>query len=327
MYTLPLYRTLKGHVEKWVFQQRGPESGVVTLVQRRVFIIPARSGLMFAFVLVLMLLGSINYNLSLGFVLTFLLGAMGINTMLHTFRNIAGLRVAPGRVAPVFAGDDARFMLSLTNVASHDRYNVNLTWRKRSAVSINIPAGQSVSARVAVPAEKRGLLRPGRFTVYTEFPLGIYYAWSYVNLDMRCVVYPKPAPPGIPLPRASVSGNRGSEQGRGDDDFAGLRQYQPGDSPRHIAWKVAARGQGLLTKQFSGQAQSELWLSWELLPATMGVEEKLSRLARWVIDAESEGLSYGLRLPGHSIPMGSGEGQRDRCLEALAMHEVNPHAG
>ena len=318
-----MYATLKRRIDAWVFQSRGPEKGAVTLVQRRVYILPTRGGLTFVVVLVLMLLGSINYTLSLGFVLTFLLGAMGVNTMIHTFRNLARLRISAGRVSPVFAGDEARFTLAVENPSDFDRYNIAVTWQKREPMHFDVAARRTMLARVSVPAPRRGILRPGRFTLFTEFPLGLYQAWSYVHLDMYCTVYPKPAPPGIPLPRTTVSGGRGADHGRGDNDFAGLRQYHPGDSPRHIAWKAAARDRGLLTKQFSGNALSQLWLAWDQTPPMLSTEDRLSRLARWVLDAEAEGLSYGLRLPGKVVPLGAGDAQRERCLEALAMHEID----
>ncbi len=118
---------------------------------------------------------------------------------------------------------------------------------------------------------------------------------------MRCLVYPRPAFPGMPLPSATTSAGAGAEHGRGQEDFSGLRQYHVGDSPRHIAWKAAARDQGLLTKQFSGRADTELWLDWTQLPPQMGVEERLSHLARWVLDAHAGAISYGLRLPGVTV--------------------------
>src|SRR5262249_9052293 len=142
-------------------------------------------------------------------------------------------------------------------------------------------------------------------------------AWAYLEFDMHCIVYPRPAPPGMPLPRARASAGEGAERGEGQEDFHGLRQYHRGDSPRHVAWKVAARDQGLFTKQFAGRADTELWLDWTLLPGRLGVEEKLSQLARWVLDAHASGLSFGLRIPGHTVDLGTGETQRERCLETL----------
>ena len=308
-------------LQTWLFQLRAPERGEVVLVQRRIFILPTKAGTVFAFVLVLMLTGAVNYTLSLGFILTFLLASLAITGMLYTFRNLAGLRITAARTLPVFAGEHARFAVSIHNPASTDRYAVALAHGKSDPDIVDVPAEESVIAHAAVPALRRGVLRPGRLTLYTRFPLGLYYAWSYVNLDMQCIVYPKPAAAGLPLPPLKPSGQEGAGTTRGQDDFAGLRQYHSGDSPRHIAWKAAARGQGLLTKQFSGRNTVELWLSLELIPERIDLEEKLSRLARWVLDANAAGLAFGLKLPTRKVAIGSGEGHRDRCLEALAIFD------
>jgi uncharacterized protein (DUF58 family) len=304
---------------RWLFQLRGPERGEVVLVQRRIFILPTRAGAVFAFVLVLMLTGSINYQLSLGFILTFLLAGVGIAAMIHTFRNLAGLHVAAAKTASVFAGETARFGVSLRNPTRTPRYSVALTRDKTDAHVVDVPAAGDAIAIASIPAERRGRLSPGRLTLYTRFPVGIYYAWSYVELDTHCLVYPRPAPPGLPLPPLQASGAQGAGHGHGHDDFAGLREYRPGDSPRHIAWKTAAREQVLLTKQFAGIAPSELWLTLDLVPQALGLEEKLSRLTRWILDAHAQRIAYGLKLPHATIDIGSGEAHRDRCLEALAL--------
>lgn len=316
-----MYAALRNYFDRWLFQLRGPQTGVIVLVQRRIFILPTRHGLMFAAMLMLMLTGSINYSLSLGFILTFLLSAMGVNTIIYTFRNLANLRIAGGRARPVFAGDTAHFIVHLENIGDTPRYAVNLTHDKREWETVDIPARTTVSTAAGVPALRRGLLRPGRLTLFTRYPLGLVYAWAYLELDLHCVVYPRPASPGLPLPASATSAGAGSERGTGQEDFSGMRQYHVGDSPRHIAWKLAARDQGLLTKQFSGRADTELWLDWSLLPAAMGTEEKLSHLARWVIDAHETGLSFGLRLPGKTLEIGNGDAQRERGLEALALFE------
>ena len=167
------------------------------------------------------------------------------------------------------------------------------------------------------------MLRPGRLTLFTRFPLGLYYAWAYLELDMHCIVYPRPAPPGLPLPPATTSAGEGSVRGQGHEDFAGLRQYHRGDSPRHIAWKVAARDQGLFTKQFAGRADTELWLDWRAPAATRWASRKSCRSSRAGCSTRTpRGLSFGLRLPGKTVAIGTGDVQRDACLEALALWEI-----
>jgi uncharacterized protein (DUF58 family) len=316
-----MYGALKTQAFNWIFQLRGPETGAVVLVQRRIFILPTRHGYMFAGVLALMLTGSVNYNLSLGFILTFLLGAMGINGMLYTFRTLANLRVSGSRAPAVFAGEQARFSVCLENPTDADRYSIGLTSDKRTADFVDVPARSTALPTAVVPALQRGMMRPGRLTLFTRYPLGLYYAWSYVNLDMRCIVYPRLAPPDVPLPALTPSPGEGSHHSQGRDDFSGLRAYQSGDSPRHIAWKAMAQERGLLTKQFTGRADAQLWLAWEQVPGRPGIEERLSRLARWVVDAHAAGLTFGLVMPGKKIPPGAGDGHRDRCLEALALFD------
>jgi uncharacterized protein (DUF58 family) len=310
-------------ISTWLFRLHGPEQGEIVLSQRRIFILPTRAGLIFGFVLLLMLTGSINYNLSLGFVLTFLLSSLGVVGILHTFKNIAGLRVSAARTTSVFAGDIARFRVCIHNPARGSRYSVALTRDKRDIAVVDVPAGQSVITSAGVAAPRRGTLRPGRLTLFTRFPVGLFHAWSYIDLDTQCVVYPRPAPPGTPLPPLKAGNAEGTGLALGSDDFAGLRQYQAGDSPRHIAWKAAAREHGLLTKQFVGRASAELCLCLDLLPFDLALEEKLSRLTRWVLDAHASGVPFGLDLGGARIPVASGEAHRERCLEALALFD--PH--
>ena len=112
----------------------------------------------------------------------------------------------------------------------------------------------------------------------------------------------------------------GGMHGQGYDEFAGLRPYRSGDSLRHIAWKAAARDDTLLTKQFAGRADAELWLSWDALPQGFDTEQRLSHLVRWVLDADRAGLACGLRIPGCTLPIASGAAHRTACLSALALY-------
>jgi uncharacterized protein (DUF58 family) len=311
---------LRDRLYRWMFQLHGPQH-VVTLIQRRVFIVPTRAGLVFALALVLMLVGSINFSLSLGFMLTFLLGAMGINGMILTFRNLAHLRVSAARAPAVFAGDTARFAVCLDNPGRSRRFSIGVTHDRRDITWWDIPARATVDAQLRVAATRRGVLRPGRFILFTRFPLGLFYAWSYVELDMQCVVYPCPEPGSPPWPpeqpAARSGGHAGDQQGL--EDFAGLRAYRSGDSPRHVAWKSITRDGELLTKHFTGEADRELWLDWRDLPATMDVERRLSRLARWTLDLTTSGHRFGMRLPHAVIAPATGVAHRDRCLVALAL--------
>ncbi len=311
-----MFAALRQQFRIWLFRPK-IESGTVTLNQRRIFIVPTRQNIGFCGVLLVMLLGDINYNLSLGYVLTFLLGTTALMTMVHTFRNMARLEIRAGRADAVFAGDMAQFLFHFHNHGKLPRYRLKLHDGNGHSVTIDIPAQQSVGVKLSIPATQRGWLSSGRLTLFTEFPLGLYHAWSYLQFDTRCLVYPHPAA-RQPLPVSSEQSGAGKFNVTGDEDFSGLRSYVAGDALPRIAWKALAREQGLQVKQFSTQQGQELWLDWARLQA-LAFERKLEILTRWVLDADAQGLHYGLRLPDFELPPGLGATHRAECLRALAL--------
>ncbi|MBE0622210.1 MAG: DUF58 domain-containing protein [Burkholderiales bacterium] len=303
------------------FGPRRPEPGTIFLRQNRVYILPTRAGLAFGMAVGVMLVGSINYNLSLGYVLTFLLASMGLVAILHTFRNLVHLYITPGRAEPVFAGEVAWFELFVENRSRYDRCAIAL-WHQDKATRCDVASARDAMVSIPVAAARRGWLSAGRITMETRFPLGLLRAWSYIQPDMRCLVYPRPDDGLLPLPEPSAGTGEKRVAGGGSDDFAGLRAYQVSDSPRHIHWKAAAREQQLQTKVFSGRAAAELWLALDQLPADLDLESKLSRMTRWVLAADLDGLRYGLRLPGLELAPDAGEPHRLACLRELALYEL-----
>lgn len=303
----------------------GPETGPIHLVQRRVYILPTRRGLFFALLTFVMLIGSMNYNNSLGFSLTFLLASLGIVAILHTYRNLLHLSVDVGPITPVFCGDPVRVPVILQNSHYPARYAVNVFFPKhpkQDPVYTDVPANHWTRIEANLPTQKRGMHQLERMTLQTIFPLGLFRAWAHAQINTHYLVYPKPDQQKE-LPRESLYHfNLSGDRGNGSDDFAGLRNYHIGDSLHHVHWKAMAREQGMQTKQFGGDRAEELWLDWESLPE-LDSEERLSRLTRWVIDADTMQYSYGLRLPDIQIPLGNGPEHKHRCLEALALYPNN----
>ena len=312
-----------------IFQPRGAEAGEVFLNQRRVFILPTRAGLMLAGMLVALLLGSINYSLSLGFALTFLVVSVAWIGMLLTFRNLAHLHLRPLRVDPVFAGEPADYRLVIRNAAAFDRYAIELRFEGLAqSVPCDPASGLEEDVTIPVPTARRGLQPMPRITLATCFPLGLWRAWSYWQPALSALVYPRPAEPGLPLPFAEGDGREAHAQRvRSSEDFAGLRAYAAGDSVRHIAWRAMARNpEGRpLTKMFDGGASGAVWLSLDAALAHSSAaqadetEAALSIIARWVLDAEAQAIRYGLRLPDVRIAPNRGLAHRAACLEALAL--------
>ncbi len=288
----------------------------VRLGLRRIYILPTRHGIHFALVLLAMLFGAINYVNSLAFALTFLLGGLLLVSILHTYRNLRGLTLRAGRHPSAFAGDPVHFHLSIDG-GPGERLALRLGLDPSSQQLFDLPAAGVIELVQPVPSQHRGWLALPELTIETRYPLGLFRAWAYAQLDSQALIYPRPAPRG-PLPEGGGEGQSGSA-GRGSDDFVALRPFHSGDSLRHVHWKAEAREQGLQVKLFGGNRSRQLWLDWEGLPG-LAVEPRLALLTRWVVEAEQQGLRYGLLLPGQRIPLGSGDGHRHRCLSALALY-------
>jgi uncharacterized protein (DUF58 family) len=316
-------RSLRRRVNAWIMTRTKRQPGPVSVSRRRVYIVPTRFGYMFAIMLLIMLLGAMNYSNSMAFALTFLLTGLGLIAMHHTHGNLVNVRVMTLRAAPVYAGETAVYELELDNPSARSRWNLMAGWPEEEPQgSADLPARERNTLQLSLPAERRGWLPAPRFTVATEFPLGLFHAWTWIEIDCACLVYPRPASAGLIPPAAS--GLSGTQTGLrpGQDEFAGLRGYQRGDSASHIHWKTLPRMTTPQVKHFSDTIDPELWLDWNELPPGLDTERRLSQLTRWILEAEAGRRSYGLRLPGFRRAPAQGELHRNECLKALALFDA-----
>jgi len=290
----------------------------IVLQSRALYILPTREGLYYAAMLAVVFIAAVNYANGLAYALTFLLAAIGVVAILHTHRNLAGLRLSAGPAPPVFAGEPARFTVIAHNDSELGRYAVELSLGGRTQ-RVDVPGQGSAVVELTVATGTRGYFTMPPVRVRSRFPLGLWRTWSRpLALPARCLVYPHPAPER-PLP-ATPSLLAGRELGRSTEgeDFTGLREFRHGDPVQRVAWKKVAAGHGWHTKQFAAPAGFVVWLEWDALSG-LATEERLSLLCRWVLMAEQQGLAYGLRLPGFGIEPTSGADHRDACLERLAL--------
>ncbi len=309
----------------WALKTRHEEEPPIVLSRRRIFVLPTRAGLLYAAALLVLLLGAINYSLSLGHLLVFLLAALGFVTILYSFRNLAGLTLIPGQAASVFAGETVRFPLSLHDPAGRARRRLRLSLPEQMPIVVDLTPLDTRQVLLPLPATRRGWLTMPVLTIASDWPLGLVRAWAYALPQARCLVYPQPARAVPPAPSFAAGQQGRQPSNTGDEDFAGLKRHQPGDPLHHVAWKAAARlgpEAALLTKQFSGSAAQALMLDWAALPASLDVETRLSILTRWALDAEATHLSWGLRLPTEEFAPARGATHLQRCLTALALYEA-----
>ncbi len=302
--------------------QRMPPAHTITLNQKRIFILPTREGLYFIIVVLFMLLAGINYQNSLIFAIAFLLFSLFMVGMLHTYRNLSGLTLLAGPVRPAFAGEDAEFQVILQRHGARVYEALQLGWNKDLLEEVDLLEKEEVRVKLYVPTSRRGILNPGRLLVQTYYPLGLFRSWTWQDLDVSTVIYPRPIPAGD-LPPSETLGEEGELVEReGADDFYGMRAYSPGDPLKHIAWKSFARSDNLLVKQFASHVDRRVWIDWEYLPG-MDREARLSRLCYWVIKYARGQDEYGLRLPGVELAPGRGDQHRDEMLKTLALFELS----
>ena len=311
---------------RWRARTTARDTGSVRLSQRRVYILPTRAGLGFAALLLVLLVGSVNYNLGLGFGLTFVAGACAIVDMVQTTRNLSGLVLSAGRAGAVFAGEAAPFELRVDNPTGLARYAVWIDFEQVDTPrqAVDVAPGAAATLVLRTPTQARGWMRPPRVHLATRFPLGLFGAWSWWQPDARTLVYPFPEQDAPPLPMQGRPSPDGAG-GAGSDDFAGVRSYQPGDPLRHLAWRQIARlgpdhGGQLVSKHFEGGTVDELVLDFDALPPQLDVELKLARMARWVLEAEGRALPYAFRLGRLHYDAALGTAHEAACLRALALY-------
>jgi uncharacterized protein (DUF58 family) len=313
-------RTLRERLIGWAIRRQRIETREFFIGQHNIFILPSHHGLLYAAVTLIMLLCSVNYGISMGYLLTFSLVGIGVNALWRTHRNLYRLRLAKGYARPVYAGGEAQFVLRLHNPGPIPRHALHLEYQNRYSPPADVDAEGYSDVVLRVPALKRGWLRPGRFVLYTRFPLGLFRALCLIEFDMSVLVYPKPKPWPAQMQRGQDDRQGTKRQtGTEPEDFAGLREHRTGDSSRQIAWKIMARQERLLTKHFTSDTREALWLEWESLKG-LDTEERLSILCHWVLEAETSSRDYGLRIPGSTLAPARGETHQRHCLETLALH-------
>jgi uncharacterized protein (DUF58 family) len=295
-------------------------------VKKRKFplVYPTKSFAGLLFVLAAMWYAASSQNSAAAYLLLFALTAVFLVSIPHTLTNLGGVTIALESVKPAFAGQEVSLPVEISNGSRATRHGITLalpgSGRERTRID-HVPAGKAARVTLRFPARKRGKHEIGTLCLTSVYPLGFTRVLKKFATSPTYVVYPKPAGNlQLPLSRARSPHNRPQADFGEGDDFAGVRAYAPGESQRHIDWKAVARGQPLMTKQFTAEVQGSLYLDFSALRFA-DVEDRLSQLALWVIEAERARRPYGLRLPGTEIPPALGQSHFHQCLLALSLFQ------
>jgi uncharacterized protein (DUF58 family) len=300
---------------------RPAETGAIRLRPSAIYILPTPFGLVFFILLVLLLIGSINYANNLGFLLTFFLASVGLLAMIHSWRNLLGLCLMPRRCHPVFAGEACSFEFDLSAPTERLRGDLELSHPSGALSALDFDPGQIQPCfHLELPSKVRGLLPLGRCRLETRYPLGLFRAWCYIHSDLRGLIYPRPEPWNLEMSTGSeAADNQGfPRRTPAGQDFHGIRQYQPGDPLKSIHWQSLARGNELMSREYESQIARDLWLDLAAMPGPH-TEIRLGQLCYAVLQAAEQGHPFGIRLGGLEIAPDLGEQHLQRVLRALAL--------
>jgi uncharacterized protein (DUF58 family) len=296
---------------------RGPESLPAEFDRRRIYVLPTRFGLFYGVLLLAMLAGALNYNNNPALLLGLLLAGAGLASLVAAQLQIAGLRITAVDAPPVPAGTPLQVRVHAQAAGTRVRRGLQVEDEAGDVATLNLADGTG-QAPLAFATQQRGWFDLPRLRVSTTRPLGLARVWAYAWPDAPLLVYPMPEPNGPPLPEGAgeLAQTRLHPTG---DDVHHLRPYRTGDARRAIAWKHSARRDTLLVREYEQPLGTEVVLDWQQTGA-LPVESRISRLARWVDEAERDGRRYRLVLPGHAdLGPDHGAAHRHACLRALAL--------
>jgi uncharacterized protein (DUF58 family) len=274
------------------------------------------------FVLGAMWYAASTQNSAAIYLLLFMLAAVFLVSIPHTLINLTSVTVRVESAKPTFAGDDVCLPVEIMNTSRATRYGIEVVLpdADKTRERVDCIARES-AARLTLrfAARHRGEHKIETLGLTSCYPLGFVRASRRFVSNQTYLVYPKPAGNSqLPTNRSRFADSWVQQSIEHGDDFAGVRAYVRGESQRHIDWKAVARGQPLMTKQFAAETKGAVYLDFFELRSG-DVEEKLSQLTLWVIEAERARQPYSLRLPGTEISAALGQIHFHCCLRALSL--------
>ncbi|GIU15977.1 MULTISPECIES: DUF58 domain-containing protein [unclassified Shewanella] len=309
--------------QSWV-SRRLPAREQITLSHKSIFILPTGFGLAWLVLLILLFLFGTNYQNNLVMGLSFLLLSIFNTCIIYSYKNLAGLTLSSSKASNTVAGQPIYFPINLS--CSTSAYEVQLNFQNQPLEVVNKVNEHQTRALVTFNKAHRGINHPGRVKIETRYPLGLFRAWSHIDLALTQLVYAEPIIAPNPLYLNSDHSADQQDSGKyvaGIDEYKGLKEYAPGESLKQVAWKQWAQGRGMLTKEFEEPQGAPMWLS--LDPAHDNIELALSHLAWHTEQLSSKRQVFGLKMGGSTIQPSHGEQHRNKVQTQLALYPNPKH--
>jgi uncharacterized protein (DUF58 family) len=188
-----------------------------------------------------------------------------------------------------------------------------------------------------VPCQQRGWHRFGPATAVASDPLGLVARREQIGGEARFLVYPRVVPiSDLIVPPRQPYGDLRPDRSVIEDPLrmAGVREYQPGDSPKRIHWRATARTGTMQTRVHEPSASpvaaifldtitfSFLWEGQNSALLELAVTSAASLANQLLAARHQVGLYANAPIPNRSrtvrVPPGRRPGQLTRVLEDLA---------
>jgi uncharacterized protein (DUF58 family) len=281
---------------------------------QKTYIMPTAYGVAFGFICILLLgIGFASANNAVYF-LCFFMVALGSQSLILTNRNIEKLKVLQVSIEDFFADEVGTVRALVHNSTQDDMENVLFEVSPDGNLLIDkLKAGERREILIPFKIPQEGIHQVAGLKISSEFPYHFSRSWKKFYHEVKAYVYP--ARTGSSQFALSAHTQR-IQESQSLDDFKGHRDYQKSDSPRSIDWRVTARVQKIMTKEFDPQSSRKLTLRWEDCPQTSEAEKK-SQISLWVDLAEKNNMEYALDLPTRRLSYGQGPLHKAECLRAL----------
>ena len=315
---------------------------------------------MFLLTVVLVLIAGINYQNSMILATAFLFFAVFVVHIHMSFNNLSGLTVAFHDAASAHVGEEALITFTVCSTraggtdsasgrgepATGDRHvAIQLGWPQSNAsVQYQLihtglpssgypsePGGESQLQSVTLPLKclRRGVQRAPRLLATSVYPLGLVRVWSWLDLDIEVLVYPRPLAGEVSPTEADSEGDTLADRRLRQQqpvDFDGLRNYELGESRSRIAWKKYAQQGVFYTKVFSSESADPVWID-QAAYAGRDLELQMSNLCQEILVRDRGQQPYGLKLGNWLLQPGLGPLHTEEALAALARYpELDAHA-
>lgn len=314
----PVKQYLKRRRDRWI-ARRHPPNTAQKIDKKRIYILPTPACAGFILMLLVLLLLAINYENNLIYALTFLLVGVLLVSMTHTHENLRGVIISARGTESVFAGEKTRYRLHL---AAPDQAVValNLHYSGGDEFMLTLASDEERTIEITAGSSLRGLHKPGILRLSSAYPMGLFCAWTYVDLNQSTWVYPFPIAGGE-LPVSALQSETGAKVAQGNEEFSGLSDYHPGMSLSRAAWSTLAKGMPLQVKEFVEEQGETRWLAWSFWPE-LSQEARLSRLCHWILKLDRDNKPFGLDMPDITLEVGTGKMHVKTALQALAQQGV-----